>query len=97
MLPSITKGLGVDSLEWEFIPQATPWIDELKEVQAAAMRISAGLSTRQLECKKKGLEFSEINEQLGKEEEQIKESGATIVIGQSGQMTIGENEVEPTQ
>jgi capsid protein len=92
VLPSITKGLGVDSLEWEFIPQATPWIDELKEVQAAAMRISSGLSTRQLECKKKGLEFTEINEQLGKEEEQIKESGATIVIGQSGQMTIGEIE-----
>jgi capsid protein len=91
-LPFITNDLNISNLEWEFIPQATPWIDELKEVQAAAMRISAGLSTRQLECKRKGLEFTEINEQLGKEEEQIKQSGATIVIGQSGQMTIGEIE-----
>jgi capsid protein len=93
ILPQIT-GLSIDELEWEFIPQATPWIDELKEVSASLMRISGGLSTRQLECKKKGLDFNEINEQLGKEETQIKESGATIVIGQSGQMIIGETENE---
>jgi capsid protein len=97
VLPELIKGLKVDSLEWEFIPQATPWIDELKEVTASAMRISTGLSTRSLECKRKGLDFTEINEQLGLEEDQIKQSGATIVIGQSGQMTIGEDDNNATE
>lgn len=93
VIPHLTKDINAD-IGWEFIPQATPWIDELKEVQAAAMRVSSGLSTRQLECKRKGLEFTEIVEQLGVEESQIKDNDASIVIGQPGQQLIGEDDTE---
>ncbi len=79
-------------IDYEFIPQGTPWIDELKEVQASQMRISAGISNRTLECKKKNLDFTDINEQAGIEEEQIKKNGVSVVIGQPGQQLIGEED-----
>jgi len=79
-------------IPYEFIPQGTPWIDELKEVQASQMRISAGISNRTLECKKKNLDFTDINEQAGIEEEQIKKNGVSVVIGQPGQQLIGEED-----
>lgn len=79
-------------IDYEFIPQGTPWIDELKEVQASQMRISAGISNRTLECKKKNLDFTDINEQAGIEEEQIKKNGVSVVIGQPGQQLIGEDD-----
>lgn len=91
-LPSLLAEIeGAPSeIEYEFIPQGTPWIDELKEVQAAQMRISAGISNRTLECKKKNLDFTDINEQAGIEEKQIKTNDVSVVIGQPGQALIGE-------
>lgn len=94
VLPEITKDLNIDDLQWEFIPQGTPWIDELKEIQATAMRISTGVSSRSEECKKKGKDFSDVILQLGKEETQIKENKASITIGQPGQQLIGDDEGE---
>jgi len=94
VLPELLKSIkGAPSeIDYEFIPQGTPWIDELKEVQATQMRIASGVSNRALECKKKGLEFTDVIEQLGREETQIKDNNASVVIGQPGQALIGEED-----
>jgi capsid protein len=94
VLPELLKDIenAPSEIDYEFIPQGTPWIDELKEVQATQMRIASGVSNRALECKKKGLEFTDVVEQLGREEEQIKNNNASVVIGQPGQALIGEND-----
>ncbi|MCP4103876.1 MAG: phage portal protein [Lentisphaerae bacterium] len=96
VLPELLKDIeGAPSeIDYEFIPQGTPWIDELKEVQASQMRISAGISNRTLECKKKGLDFVDINEQAGREEKTIIKNGVSVVIGQPGQQLIGEDSAE---
>ncbi len=94
VLPELLKDIenAPSEINYEFIPQGTPWIDELKEVQATQMRIASGVSNRALECKKKGLEFTDVIEQLGREEKQIKDNNASVVIGQPGQALIGEDE-----
>lgn len=94
VLPEITKDITNKVIPYEFIPAGTAWIDELKEVSAAGMRIATGISSRSIECKKKGNEFTDIIEQLGREEQLIKKNEASIVIGQPGQALIGENELE---
>jgi len=93
VLPALLSDIegAPEEIDYEFIPQGTPWIDELKEVQAAQMRISAGISNRTIECKKKNLDFTDINELAGIEEKQIKTNGVSVVIGQPGQALIGED------
>lgn len=53
-------------------------VDELKETQAAVMRIKAGLSTHAQEAAKLGLDYRDIFEQLATEQEVAKELGLTL-------------------
>ena len=80
------------NIEYEWIPAGVPWIDETKEVTAAALRIATGLSSRQIECKKRGLDFVDVIEQLADEEAMAIKKSATISIGQPGQTTTREEE-----
>jgi lambda family phage portal protein len=43
------------------------WVDPLKEIQAAAMRLSLGMSTLEDECAEQGDDYQEILEQLARE------------------------------
>jgi len=69
-----------------------PWIEEVKEIDAAARRIATGLSSRQREAKKRNEDFFEIANELEAEEKLIEEKGLTIVSGMPGQTTILERE-----
>ena len=42
--------------EWQSLGE--PWLDENNETQAAEKRIAMGISSRQLECKRRNLDFS---------------------------------------
>ena len=50
-------------------------IDELKETQAAILRIKSGLSTYEIEVAKLGLDFREVFTQRAREEKLIKAKG----------------------
>lgn len=50
-------------------------IDEVKETQAAIMRISAGLSTHQMECARLGDDFRRVFKQLSREKAMKEELG----------------------
>jgi len=89
------NGYGVTSFEqlmFEFQPEGIPWIDEMDEVQAAMYRIATGLSSRTIECKKHNMDFRNIVDQLASEEELATEKGATLAIGQPGQVTTRDEE-----
>jgi len=93
----INEGLikGVNSAidiiyDWRSIGR--PWIEEVKEIDAASRRIATGLSSRQREAKKRNEDFFEIANELEAEEKLIEEKGLTIVSGMPGQTTILERE-----
>ena len=56
-------------------------IDEMKETQAALLRIQGGLSTYEKECARVGEDFREIVAQRRKEERLIKSAGLTFSFG----------------
>jgi lambda family phage portal protein len=55
-------------------------IDELKETQAAILKIKSGLSTREAEVAKLGEDFREVLEQLAREEALIAKHGLTLSL-----------------
>ena len=81
-----------ENFEYEWISTGIPWIDENKEAVAAALRVASGFSSRQIECKKRGLDFHDVVQQLADEQRISKEVGASIMIGQPGQVSIEEVE-----
>lgn len=60
-------------------------IDELKETQAAMLRIKAGLSTYEAECARLGVDFREVFEQRAKEEKLISILGLPIALDATAQ------------
>ena len=70
------KGLNKEALiRCEWIGASRGQIDELKETQAAVLRISAGLSTYEKEMAKGGDDFRRVFAQRKREETMIKELG----------------------
>lgn len=53
-------------------------IDEMKETQAAILRIKSGLSTYEVECARLGVDFREVFEQRAREEGVLKTLGLTF-------------------
>lgn len=71
-------------------------IDELKETQAAILRIKSGLSTYETEVAKMGLDFREVFEQRAREEKLITSKGLAFSLeaqrdnSADGQQTLSE-------
>lgn len=63
-----------------WIGAARGQIDELKETQAAILRIKSGLSTYEIEVSKLGLDFREVFEQRAREEGIIKAKGLAFSL-----------------
>lgn len=55
-------------------------IDELKETQAAMLRVKAGFSTYERECAKLGVDYREIFEQRAREEKLIGQLGIPVAL-----------------
>ena len=53
-------------------------VDEMKETQAAALRIKAGLSTYEIECARLGYDFRDVFEQRAREEKRVKTLGLSF-------------------
>lgn len=68
-------------------------IDEMKETQAAILRIKAGLSTYELECARLGEDFRRIFKQRAREEKLAKELN---LVFDTGATKPGGNEVKKT-
>ncbi len=81
----------------QFVGSGRGQIDELKETQAAMLRIKAGLSTYEIECSRLGVDFREIFEQRAREEKLIAQYGLPIsldakqskVAGSDAKATLG--------
>lgn len=81
----------------QFVGSGRGQIDELKETQAAMLRIKAGLSTYEIECSRLGVDFREIFEQRAREEKLIAQYGLPISLeakaskaqGSDGKATLG--------
>ena len=61
-----------------FVGSGRGQIDELKETQAAMLRVKAGLSTYEEECAKLGKDWREVFEQLAREQRMIQSLGIPV-------------------
>jgi len=61
-----------------FVGSGIGQIDELKETQAAMLRVKAGLSTYEIECAKLGRDYREVFEQLAREQKLIGALGIPV-------------------
>lgn len=83
--PNIYDGLNFDaytSCQW--IGASTGQVDELKETQAAFLRIKAGISTREREIARLGEDWRRVFEQLEREEGEAENRG--LVFADSTEM-----------
>lgn len=88
-----------------FIGSGKGQIDELKETQAAMLRIKAGLSTYEAECARLGSDYREIFEQRAREEKLIQTYGLPISLdatqskaqGSDGSATLGNDPQQSQQ
>jgi lambda family phage portal protein len=70
-------------------------IDEMKETQAAVMRINSGLSTYEIESARLGIDFRQLFRQRAREQKMIEKLG--LVFGQAGDATQpGANDAQKT-
>jgi lambda family phage portal protein len=53
------------------------WVDPVKEMEAAALRIEGMISTLRDECADQGKDYEEVLDQIAQEEEDLKERGLT--------------------
>lgn len=82
-----------------FVGSGRGQIDELKETQAAMLRVKAGFSTYEIECAKLGVDYREIFEQRSREEKVIARYGLPISLeakaskaqGSDSKATLGSN------
>jgi len=88
-----------DVIKFAFRAAGRPWIEEVKEIDAAIKRIDSGLSSRTREAIIHGDSFKEILAELEEEKNMIQKSGVNIVSGMPGQTTIDERDatVEKTE
>jgi lambda family phage portal protein len=74
--PSFYEGLNKDAYcKATWIGASRGQIDEMKETQAAVLRVTSGLSTREIECAKLGNDYREIFEQLLREKQMAEKNG----------------------
>jgi len=78
----------LDLLRYDWIPEAEPWLDEKAEIEAAALRISCGLSSREKECRRRGGDFYDNARALKREQTYLEKSGIVYAIGQPGQQLV---------
>lgn len=90
------EGLNKEALtRCEWIGAARGQIDELKETQAAALRIDTGLSTYEAEISRTGKDFRRVFEQRKREQTMIEELGLTF--GKATTANSGSMQNQPAQ
>lgn len=89
---AIKAGVKVPSDDYRLVPDGQPYVDPLKDAQAAAMAIAFGLSTFEAEIGKRGGDWKAIFAQKKREEEMADEldlsiqTPAGIMVGDDGDM-----------
>ena len=68
-------------------------IDELKETQSALMRVNGGMSTREAECARLGVDYRRVFRQLAREKRLAEELGLTFVTDAT---KPGQNDAQAT-
>jgi len=69
----LPAGFSPLDLKWEWVARGIPWIDPLKEISADITAIEAKLTSRQRVCKRGGVDFFDIVDELATEEAYIGE------------------------
>jgi capsid protein len=95
VLLQLPAGMEARDIQFEWCPDGIPWIDPLKEVNANIQAVSAGFVDRDTICREVyGRRFRDVIIQLGKEEAQAIAAGATMTLGQPGQISTRDEETD---
>jgi lambda family phage portal protein len=90
----LPRGMSMRDMSWQWIPNAVPWIDPLKEVNADVQAIASGLKSRTMVCAERGHDWEDVLNQLEQEEQALIARSVTVQIGQPGAITTRDEEVE---
>jgi len=74
----LPRGWEIRDAQWEWTPDGTPWIDPLKEVKAALEEMGGGLNSPQRICKKRGLDYFEVIDEIAVAQEYAKSKGVVL-------------------
>lgn len=95
--PNWYEGLNADAYSaCEWIGASTGQIDELKETQAAVLRINNGLSTREAELGRLGKDYRTVYRQLAREQHLAEELGLTFGADKQSQNMMNAASGTPT-
>lgn len=67
----LPRGLDLAEVGWEWIARGLPWIQPLQETKADVEAIGARITSRHRICKRQGLDWSDIEDELETEEARI--------------------------
>lgn len=88
--PVLREAIG--SCEW--LGASRGQIDEMKETQAAVMRMSNNMSTLEIECGRLGLDWRQVSRQRARENRLLKELGLPVATGDATKP--GQNDAQNT-
>lgn len=71
----LPRGMNVRDLAFDWIASGLPWIDPLKETNANALAITAGIKSRTEICKERGRDFGEVVAELQAEAVALRDAG----------------------
>lgn len=102
VLPQIVSDYGLKwsgsgKIRYEWLPQAEPWLDENNETAAAITRIERGLSSEEMEARRRGMDAYDILRQKKRSQEYIRRSGVVIVAAGSGSQLFNSNKLNAAQ
>jgi lambda family phage portal protein len=80
---SAMVGVPIDPTKYRLLPDGQPYVDPLKDINAATAAIAAGLSTFEAEIAARGGDYRQVWAQRKKEQDEAKALGITLQIGEA--------------
>lgn len=75
----LPAGMPFDQLKWEWVHTGVPWFNPLQDIQASALAVAEGFTTRTQVVKETfGREWTEVIDQLEREQDYAKSHNVTI-------------------
>jgi lambda family phage portal protein len=72
----------MEMVEWR--PRGWEWVDPLKDADATVLKLGEGLSTFEIECGNRGLDWREVADQRAREQEYFNEKGVQFGVDITG-------------
>lgn len=88
----LPRGMTLEDLNWEWVPDGVPWWDPAKEVKGHVTAIAAGLDNPQRICRETGTDFRENIDAIAEAVQYARSKGVELQLAVPGMTTLGEDD-----